>query len=190
MIITIFDTETTGLQDPGLMQLGALQIEVKDGIAGATELQALNVLVKPEKPREIHPKAYEAHGISMELCEKLGVSLSTALDMLEDMIDASDILMAYNYKFDQRVIANVCKDVGKSFEPMLGTTKTHCAMLPMTNICQIPNATNSSFKWPKLEEAYRYCFKREMENAHDAMADVRATKEVFLWWTENKNNVS
>jgi DNA polymerase III epsilon subunit-like protein len=38
-----------------------------------------------------------------------------------------------------------------------------------------------SFKWPKLTEAYRHCYDRDFDGAHDALADVRATADVFRW---------
>ncbi len=43
--------------------------------------------------------------------------------------------------------------------------------------CKLPG--NYGFKWPKLEELYNICFQEKLENAHDAMVDVRATFRCF-----------
>ena len=51
-----------------------------------------------------------------------------------------------------------------------------------TNFCAIPNPNSyyGGYKWPKLEELYRKLFGRMFDNAHDALADVVATKECFF----------
>ena len=36
------------------------------------------------------------------------------------------------------------------------------------------------FKWPKLTEAFRHFIGKDMEGAHDALADVRGCAAVFF----------
>jgi hypothetical protein len=52
-------------------------------------------------------------------------------------------------------------------------------MLAMTKKCNLPGRFGKP-KWPKLQEAYKWCFNKEFDKAHDAMADIRACKEVFF----------
>ena len=53
-----------------------------------------------------------------------------------------------------------------------------CTMRAMTNVVKIPSPRG--YKWPKLSEAYRFLFNRDLEGAHDAMADVRACAEIYF----------
>ncbi len=36
------------------------------------------------------------------------------------------------------------------------------------------------YKWPKLQETYKFLFGEEFEGAHDAMADVRACARIYF----------
>lgn len=195
MIITAFDTETTGLcdfkkpiDDPSngrLMQLGAVQFEVIDGVDGWTETQAVNLLVQQAPEAVLHEKAFEAHGITMEKANKFGVPITTALQVFTSMLDTSDMVMAFNINYDKRVIAAEAKRIGSSWTDITYNMQEHCAMIPMTEICKLPTSWGRGYKWPKLSEAYEFCFNKKMVGAHDATVDVRATIEVFMWWTRN-----
>lgn len=198
MIITAFDTETSGLCDHKkpldwgghgrLMQLGAVQFEVIDGVEGWTEVNSVNLLVQPDPNMELHPKAFEAHGISIEKANKFGVLLESALDVFADLLATSDMLMAYNIEFDKRCMAaEYARNLRVSWEEVTGGMQEHCAMKPMTEVCKLPAPWGHGYKWPKLEEAYEHCFDKKLEGAHDATVDVRATIEVFMWWTQLKN---
>ena len=51
-------------------------------------------------------------------------------------------------------------------------------MRETTSYCDLPERYGP--KWPKLEELYYKCFNRKLENAHNAMDDVRATYGCYL----------
>ena len=53
-------------------------------------------------------------------------------------------------------------------------------MMKSTSYCKLPGKNGKGFKWPKLEELYQVLFGKQMENAHDALADVMACKECFF----------
>jgi hypothetical protein len=59
-----------------------------------------------------------------------------------------------------------------------------CTMKSATNIVCIPKAKGSGFKWPKLIETHLHAFNEGFEDAHTAMADVRACKRVYFWLKE------
>ena len=54
-------------------------------------------------------------------------------------------------------------------------------MQASTDYCAIPsNSPYGGYKWPKLEELYRKLFGCMFDNAHDALADVEATKKCYF----------
>lgn len=46
--------------------------------------------------------------------------------------------------------------------------------------CRIPKENMRGYKYPKLTELYFELFNKKMDNAHDSLYDVLATKECFL----------
>ena len=56
--------------------------------------------------------------------------------------------------------------------------KEFCTMLSTVNYCRIRG--KYGFKWPKLEELHRKLFKKDFEDAHNALGDVRATANCFF----------
>ncbi len=55
---------------------------------------------------------------------------------------------------------------------------------------QIPGEYGA-YKWPQLQEAYKHFFNKEFDNAHDALADVTACKDVyFAIQNSNSNSLS
>ena len=52
-------------------------------------------------------------------------------------------------------------------------------MKESTRFCAIPGRMGE-FKYPNLMELYRKLFNKSFQNAHDALADVRACKAAFF----------
>lgn len=48
-----------------------------------------------------------------------------------------------------------------------------------TNLCKLPNA-RGWYKWPKLNELHKFLFNEDFDNAHNALADIEATKKCFF----------
>lgn len=61
-----------------------------------------------------------------------------------------------------------------------------CTMKESTAYCKIPNKPDKNgrvrggAKWPTLQELHSKLFGSEFEAAHDAMADITATKDCFF----------
>ena len=55
-------------------------------------------------------------------------------------------------------------------------------MKQTVDFCAIPstNSYYSDYKYPKLTELYTKLFGHAFSGAHDAMADIKATKECFF----------
>lgn len=189
----IFDTESTGFPNPQysakhpaqarVIQLAALKLDTE-----LNEIDSLSAIIKPDKWK-ISQGAFEAHGISMERCHKEGRPMKDVLMEFETLRYGCNHNVAFNIAFDNRMldIERTCYDF-----PLYICPIDICIMEAMTNICRLPHKTaranrfGSTFKWPKLEEAYRFAFNEEHSGAHDAMVDVRATARLFKYLKDSK----
>ena len=184
-----FDTETTGLaykakqltpEDPNyprIMQIAALLLDSK-----FNPIAQYSTLVKLEPHVQVDPKAQEAHGITKEDCEKYGVPAEIALMMFQSFAKNAQHFCGHNVEFDcDMITAEERALFAKQGIIPVGYSKI-CTMELMTPICKLPHARwKNQYKWPKLNEAYKHVFGREFEDAHDALADVRASIDLYKW---------
>lgn len=203
MSALIFDTETTGLPDynapinhpnqPYIVQLAALLIDDK-----GDDVASMNFIIKPDN-WSVPNNAAEIHGIPTERAEQYGVPISYALNMFMMLFQKADYLVAHNIEFDIQMLRRYSKDISKDVFHN-GTAKLFDTMYSMTDICKIPltekqiyakkwNSNIGDYKNPNLSECYWHIFTEELSGAHNAMIDVEACKEVFLWLKENEGKV-
>lgn len=185
-----FDTETTGLvnfsespvhaSQPRLVQLGAILTDLS-----GNEIFTLNTIIKPDG-FEIPESASKIHGITTEKALKEGIYLEKVMNIFVNLLSLSSEIIGHNISYDEFII------IGEMMRLEIETKKcwgipNFCTMKASTNICKIPSLTGSGYKWPRLQEAYKHAFCKEFEGAHDAMADIRATKELYFWLTNTEN---
>lgn len=183
-----FDTETTGLIDfksdllaahqPRIIQLGAiLTSEYGETIA------ELNAFIKPDG-WEVPEEVSKIHGITTDKCESIGIPMPLALAMFNAMKAACKCRIAHNISFDKQMLAREAGAYGITHDS--AGIESFCTMHMSKSICKIPPTDKmmasgvKSFKVPNLQEAHKHFFGREFEGAHDAMADVRACRDVFF----------
>lgn len=169
------DTETTGLNKSSdrVVQIAWLTVS-EDG----KELCQHNRLIKPSG-FEIPPAAEKIHGISTNVAKRFGVPLRQALlDFARD-VDACKVIVGHNLSFD---IAMLRPEFSReNIEFRVDGKNMICTMRSSTAWCRLPKLDGrSGFKWPKLDELHYRLFGRYFEGAHDALADVLATKEVYF----------
>ena len=179
------DTETTGFPSEKISytdpkQARAVQIAAlltdKDG----SSLAEFSCILKRDN-FEIPNIVAEIHGITNEVADQYGIDRVFAFNVLGELVDRSSVVLAHNFQFDNRIltIEDAHYDYGWKLAP-----RAICTMTAMTPICKLPKARGEGYKWPKMMEAYQHCFGKCFENAHDALADVRACKDVFFWLKE------
>ena len=185
MKFLFFDCETTGkpiaygksYSDvdnwPRVAQL-AWMVAGIDGIVIASE----NHLIKPdgwEIPKE---EFFIKNGMSTERSLEQGVPLEGVLDLFYAHKLESDVLVAHNISFDHAIVWAEYVRAGR--QPRSGMHKI-CTMMKSTAYCKIPYANGrKGNKWPTLEELHRVLFGKPFEGAHDALADITATKDCFF----------
>lgn len=176
----IYDTETSGVGPSAhLMQVGAVVLD-----SALNEVGSYSTMVQLPDECEIHPKALEAHGLTRARVNAEGVNAAVALGALRALARGpgapAALAIAFNNKFDIAMLEAMSKRYMVP-NPLDGLGHL-CMMTKMTDICRLPGKWRGSYKWPKLQEAYMYCFSRPFEGAHDALADVRATAAVWRWY--------
>jgi len=169
-----FDTETTGFPPKARMTQLAFMLVREDGEI----IDSFKSLIKPdgwEVPKE---KFFIDNNMSTERCEAEGIPVFDALRRLQDCLKLASIKVAHNINFDNKIILKELEEA-KITHQLFQFKKGFCTMATTTEFCKLPGRYGKP-KWPKLLELHKILFGAEFDGAHDAMADVRATKDCFF----------
>ncbi len=200
--ILAYDTETTDLphkklsrsdpRQPHIVQLAALLVD-----ENGNELRSMNRLIKPQGYTKINPKAQEAHGISFEQAMDTGIPRAEALEEFLALAGPCQMMVAHNKAFDLQLLDFAFIREFKQTSPTVKSKKQFCTMEAWTPIIKIPPTEKMRFygfgpyKNASLTECYVHCFGHEFEGAHDAMADVKAVRDILfklpksLWYPDS-----
>lgn len=182
-----FDVETTGkildYKDknianhsnfPRIVQIAYI---VTDNIG--TELVKQEHIIKPNGfiiPNEV----IAIHGVSNEIANSKGIDLEIVLKELLLHINYCDTIVCHNVNFDLFVLA-------AEYSRMQITQPNRklkiCTMETTQEFVGLKNSYG--YKFPKLQELHKKLFGSEFDKAHNALADIQATKNCFF---ELKNN--
>jgi len=173
----IFDTETTGLPDwkepseaphqPHIVQLAAILFDEE-----LRKIQAsMNLVVRPDG-WSIPPEVSAVHGIDDELAHSIGVPEFSVIESFLNLVNVADRRAAYNTNFDDRIIRIGLKrfyddDRAEAYK----AGDKFCVMRACSDEVGIG-------KFPKLTAAYLHFTGKELEGAHDALADAKAALEI------------
>ena len=182
-MILFFDTETTGkynfkeppqaAHQPRLVQLAAILTD-----DAGKELSYVNLVVKPDG-FTIPAEASEIHGITTERANEVGVECSVVRDIFRSFWKASNLIVGHNIEFDLHIMDVELFRAAGGFKTWGEPRNTVCTMHNMTEVCKLPGKFGS-YKWPKLQEAYKHAFGIEFDTPHDAMADIRACAKIYF----------
>lgn len=181
----IFDTETTGFAhykkppgdpaQPHMIQFAAALFDPAENRV----VRAAKYLIRTANDSPVPEGASNIHGITTEILRRDGIPARMIYPPLVALFERAQRVVAFNVKFDSLVLRAFC---AKLRQPdLLDGKSIHCAMLEMKDILKLPGKFGD-YKFPSLAEAYAHVTGgEEIENAHDAMADVRATVVVYSW---------
>jgi DNA polymerase-3 subunit epsilon len=174
MIALFFDTETTGFKSstftPEIVQIGAVVQDTET----KRILAELNFIITAKNP--IPKTVSDIHGITDDISSLYGVDTRAASLMFGLMVQMSDVVVAHNISFDLGII----KDAWPVASAFLETKEQYCTMRNCSRFDDIPRRHAGKKQFTKLADAYRYFYDKDFENAHDAMADVRACRDVYF----------
>jgi len=177
-----FDTETTGIPKnykapvsdtknwPRLVQIAWLVTD-----ESGNKIKNAEYIIKPDGFL-IPEDAARVHGITTELASQSGVDLKSVLEEITADISKAVTLVAHNMQFDEKILGAEFLRMGH-LDPLEGKPKK-CTMQASTDYCKIPGPYGN--KWPKLEELHKKLFRDGFDNAHNALADVRACSRCYF----------
>jgi DNA polymerase III epsilon subunit-like protein len=177
-----FDVETSGFinkklsaSDPKQAWCMQLAFILSDQDRIFTEFSSLIT----SEGRTCNPHAQKVHGISTAECNRGGISEDNLLNIIIHGFFTADILVAHNYSFDIEMIDQFIRRSNTKWAG-LKQIPFFCTMKETTALCKLPQPKYpGKFKWPKLEELYKFLFDEKLVGTHDALADVRATRRCY-----------
>lgn len=171
--IVCVDTETTGLdgQKDFIIQLSLIKFR-KDNFEQVLER---NWYILPQHKFSISPGAQQAHGLSEDFIKSNGVSIKSIAQEFLDLVSDSDFLTYNGNNFDFKFLVKDFKLAGYE--------------LPLDNKMFYDSFAMEVRRSPRnLGAVYKKYTGLELEGAHDALNDVRATIEVFKAQIEDTDN--
>lgn len=185
MKFVFLDVETTGL-DPE--KYSVFQIA---GIISANGVEEeFDFKVRPYKGESITDDAKKKTGMTDEILQTFP-DPSETYKKFKDLLLKYDIgttykdkafFIGYNSDFDMRFMRSF-------FEYNNDKTFGYTFHWPDLDVCRLIAfqlvAKRSNIKSFKLTDIYEFIFGHTFEDAHDAMADIRATKELFEFCCKN-----
>jgi DNA polymerase-3 subunit alpha len=190
MLITIFDTETTGLipkmtilqkellhKYPHVVQLSYLVYDTES----QKVVKVVDKIIRLDPNINISQDSVKFHKITRELSTEKGVPIAPIIQEFFDDVKKSHLLVAHNYSFDWVMIQVECMRLNIEIPHI--PIETYCTMKETAAFCKIPSQfkkLNDEYKWPTLFELYVKLFNELPENLHNSLYDVYATLRCLM----------
>jgi len=185
-LLLFYDAETSGMvdwknpsegeQQPHIVELYAA---LHDPVSGEC-IHELHELVKPDG-WVIPDDVIAIHGITNERAAAEGLPEADVLASFLDLHSSCAKRIGHNESFDARIMRIALKRYRNDEEAeAFKAAPAFCTMHATTDLCKVPGKFRGKYKWPKLTEAYKHFFGEELADAHQAMADGRATARLYF----------
>ena len=169
MKILITDIETTGFLNTGgsIVEIGAVSLDLENGEIK----EVFNSLLKEDRltAKDREAWIFSNSDLTVEAVRNAPKS-SHVFERFQELLNQyPDGVTAFNNVFDFGFL----EDRGLRFK------KLPCPMKISTNICKIPSPRGRGYKWPKVEEAYKFFFPdTKYIEAHRGLDDARHEAEI------------
>ena len=127
--------------------------------------------------------AFAINGLTLDRLMNEGIPVEHALMQFDALVDRCTGIVAFGISFDQKVMRAEQRRAGRP--DRYGERPTFCVMKTSTDLCKIPPtdkmmaAGKRWHKTPNLKEAASILLGLDLEDAHDAKADLGATIEIY-----------
>lgn len=184
-----FDTETNGIPKnykapatdlnnwPRIIQLAFILCD-----ENFNEIEVFSQMIKPDGWVIPVEKFWIDNGYSTEKNMQDGIPMTDALQKFSEAVEKSKLMLAHNMAFDRQIITAEFLRYGMK---TVNRPQPICTMKSTVSFVGAKNK-NGGHKWPKLDELHNRLFGFGFDNAHDALADVRATVRCFKKLHQNE----
>lgn len=176
--LTVFDTETTGLDyDDRIIQIGAVKIYAEN-----KRRSNYNKYFDPEM--EVPQEAVDIHGLTREklLNEHEAKPIEQDLRNFYNKFAKHSVLVAYNAKFDIGKLNYEIDQFNEHCPSAHGSLKERERCLVLDPFLMVQRIHPFLGAKKKLESQYRFLFCKDMEgHSHDAFNDVNATMDILKY---------
>jgi DNA polymerase III epsilon subunit-like protein len=168
-MLMFLDTETSGLSGSDkIIQLAYIVTYASHEVFRYSEYIAWDKI-------SIHWAAKKVHGISTDTLRKYGVAPDVVFSTFDKLVVLCDSIVAYNAAFDRRMMLS-----SHSSDAINSAVWTCCLDAVRKHKSKIGGSVNMSGAGAtKLGNVYKCICGSDMNNAHDALADVRAM--MVIW---------
>lgn len=170
MTTILFDTETTGLIKPDVMDIAAqpyiieiYMLKVDDNLQ---KIDELDMLIQPPIP--ITPEITKITGITEDMV-KNEKPFSEAYKEISEFMLGVDTIVAHNLAFDRAMLANELTRINKIIK----------FPWPIKHICTVEKTIHLEQRRLTLSNLHKHLFDCDFENAHRAKNDVMAMYKCY-----------
>lgn len=177
MIVTVIDTETTGLKKPDgtdltlcpyIIEIYAAQFEIEDGGRNSFICREFETFIKPPVP--IPGFITKITGINDEMVKSSPSFVEVYKDLIKIFL-GSEELIAANLNFDQYMLITELRRIGKEYH----------FPYPPKKFCTIEQSMHKKGYRLKNSELYKIATGNEIIESHRAKNDALATFESYKW---------
>ena len=208
MLVTIFDTETTGLPGSKILSNETLGlwphvVQFSYIVYDTDENKMIAVrdfIVKLPPGITISAESTNIHGITFQMTEEKGVEITSILAEFMEWCEKSELIVGHNVEFDYNMVcAEFMRLTCVPDDEYPGTVlykyiyadylekfkhfqKFLCTMKTTVDVCQIKAVSRYGKeynKFPSLLELHRYLFGSEPKNLHNSLVDVMVCFRCF-----------
>lgn len=173
----VFDTETTGtnIKQDKIVQIAT--VKIKNGQVVKGEDGTFNQLINPEIP--IPEEASEVNGITDEMvAEAPTINAMLGKFLGQHLNKQNGIPVVYNSRFDIPLLNKAIREYNVSASTDLKEKSLAKTLDPFILVQRIHPFLGAK---KKLGEQYHWLFCKPLEDAHDALADVKGTIDVLKY---------
>jgi DNA polymerase III subunit epsilon len=174
MRIGIVDIETTNFLNAGgnIVEIGIASLDTETG--EVEKCFGSLCLEEGFSKKDENAWIFSNSDLTLEEVES-APSLESIREDVQNAIDSFDAVTAFNKRFDFDFLRSRGFKIEKEWP---------CPMLKATPICKCVSVGRSSYKWPKVEEAWEFFFPDEPYiEAHrgldDAMHEAKIVKKLY-----------